>query len=182
MRVARKRNPKRDKAFEIFKKHEGNITNRAIAQKLDVNEKTLSVWKYRDKWNDKLGEKNKNTTDKKRSTSKQKKKPDDLNVREIQRERIVKSLKVANSYSPALEVLIDVYLDCFLDYEYAKENGLETTESLRKEMARLLGQLGLNINNRALANSVPKKDKKEDEKPKQQPQNKLVQFRQRMTK
>lgn len=49
--MARKRDPKRDKAFELFKKSNGTVTNREIAKQLDVPEKTISAWKSRDKWN-----------------------------------------------------------------------------------------------------------------------------------
>jgi len=52
--MARKRDPKRDEAFEIWKKHNGEITNRALAEQLDVSEKTLSGWKSKDKWKNKL--------------------------------------------------------------------------------------------------------------------------------
>jgi len=52
--VARKRDPRRDEAFEIWKQHNGEITNRAIAEQLDVPEKTIGGWKSKDKWNDKL--------------------------------------------------------------------------------------------------------------------------------
>ena len=52
--MPRARDPNRDKAFEIWKKYEGNITNREIAKQLDVPEKTVSGWKSKDKWNDKL--------------------------------------------------------------------------------------------------------------------------------
>lgn len=49
--MPRARDPNRDKAFEIFKEHNGNITNRKIAEILDCPEKTISAWKSRDKWN-----------------------------------------------------------------------------------------------------------------------------------
>lgn len=49
--MARQRDPKRDQAFELFKKSDGTITNREIAKQLDVHEKTISAWKSRDKWN-----------------------------------------------------------------------------------------------------------------------------------
>lgn len=52
--MARARSPNRDKAFEIYKDHDGNITNREIAKTLNVSEKTISGWKAKDKWNDKL--------------------------------------------------------------------------------------------------------------------------------
>ena len=49
--MARVRSPNRDKAFEIYKEHEGNITNREIASILNEDEKVIAVWKSRDKWN-----------------------------------------------------------------------------------------------------------------------------------
>ena len=49
--MARKRDPNRDRAFEIFKEHNGDITNRKIGEMLGVLEKTISAWKSRDKWN-----------------------------------------------------------------------------------------------------------------------------------
>lgn len=49
--MSRHRNPNRAKAFEIFKEHGGNITNREIAKLLGEDEKVVAVWKSRDKWN-----------------------------------------------------------------------------------------------------------------------------------
>lgn len=52
--MARKRDPRRDEAFELFKKSNGTITNREISEKLSAPEKTISAWKSRDKWNEVL--------------------------------------------------------------------------------------------------------------------------------
>lgn len=71
--MTRKRNPKRDEAFEIWKSHEGKITNRAIAEQIDVPEKTISAWKSRDKWNASLKTDGCSTTKTKRSTTTKKK-------------------------------------------------------------------------------------------------------------
>lgn len=49
--MARIRDPNRDKAHEIYKQHKGDITNRAIAELLGIDEKKVAVWKQRDKWN-----------------------------------------------------------------------------------------------------------------------------------
>lgn len=49
--MARKRDPRRDEAFEMFKNANGSITNKEIAEALSVPEKTISAWKSRDKWN-----------------------------------------------------------------------------------------------------------------------------------
>jgi len=69
--VARKRDPKRDEAFELWKQHDGEITNRAIAEQLGVPEKTISAWKSRDKWNATLQNNDCSTTNKKCSTTKE---------------------------------------------------------------------------------------------------------------
>lgn len=45
------RSKNRDKAFEIFKEHDGKITNRKIAEILGEKENTISNWKCKDKWN-----------------------------------------------------------------------------------------------------------------------------------
>lgn len=52
--MARKKNPNRDKAFELFLNSNGGIANREIAKQLEENEKTISVWKMRDKWVEKM--------------------------------------------------------------------------------------------------------------------------------
>lgn len=44
------RSPNRDKAFEIFKENQGNISNREIARILSESEKSIAVWKKRDCW------------------------------------------------------------------------------------------------------------------------------------
>lgn len=48
--MPRPRDPNRDRAYEIWRAHSGNITNRQIAEQLGVNEKVIAVWKQRDKW------------------------------------------------------------------------------------------------------------------------------------
>lgn len=63
--MPRARDPNRDKAFEIFKEHSGDITNRKIAEMLDCPEKTISAWKSRDKWNAVLQTNECSTTNKK---------------------------------------------------------------------------------------------------------------------
>jgi uncharacterized protein YjcR len=60
--MPRKRDPRRDEAREIWKRHDGNITNRSIAEQLNVPEKTISAWKSRDKWNVVLQKKKRSTT------------------------------------------------------------------------------------------------------------------------
>ncbi|MGR6899560.1 phage terminase small subunit [Rummeliibacillus sp. BSL5] len=52
--MPRVRDPNRDKSFEIFKEHSGDITNRKIAEMLGCPEKSIGGWKSKDKWNKKL--------------------------------------------------------------------------------------------------------------------------------
>ena len=49
--MPRERNPNRDKAKQIWLEHNGDVTNRRIAEQLGENEKVVAVWKQRDKWN-----------------------------------------------------------------------------------------------------------------------------------
>ncbi|PGM55985.1 phage terminase small subunit [Bacillus thuringiensis] len=71
--MARQRSPDRNKAYEIFKGHNGDITNRKIAELLSTSEKTVSEktvggWKSKDGWIDKLNgvlHKNERSTPKK---------------------------------------------------------------------------------------------------------------------
>jgi len=48
--MPRARSPKRDEAYEIYKKHKGNIENRRIAEQLGVDERLIAKWKHEDKW------------------------------------------------------------------------------------------------------------------------------------
>ena len=52
--MPRKRDPKRDKAFEIYKKFKGESKLKDIAEELGVAEGTVRGWKNKDKWDDKL--------------------------------------------------------------------------------------------------------------------------------
>jgi len=184
-RLARERDPNRDKALELFKEHGGNITNRAIAEKLGVLEKTISAWKNRDKWNESLKGVECSTTKKKRSTTKNKKAKS--NIRSEQKEHVINSLVEAGTYSPALDLLIEIYLDAYEVYFQLKENGVHD-EKNRRELARLLGQLGLDGKNKDLIKKsgrlLAKEEEEKKEKPKEEPteNSKLVAFRQRMNR
>lgn len=54
----------KEQALEIFIKHNGDITNRKIAEILGEKEKTISAWKSRGKWKDVLQKTDCSTTDK----------------------------------------------------------------------------------------------------------------------
>jgi hypothetical protein len=176
-RLPRKRDPNRDKAFSIFKQHKGDITNRAIAEELGVLEKTISAWKSRDKWIAQLGGEVCSTTKKKRSTTK--KESGAKSIRNEKKQQVVDALVDAGTYSPALDLLIEIYLDAYEDY------ARDRSGKLRKELAKYLGQLGLDGKNKDLIKkSGVLLEKSKEEPPKEKPaeNNKLLQFRQRMSK
>jgi hypothetical protein len=176
-RLPRKRDQNRDKAFLIFQEHKGDITNRAIAEKLDVLEKTISAWKSRDKWVAQLGGEVRSTTKKKRSTTKRS--SEGKNIRNEKKQQVVDALVEAGTYSPALDLLIEIYLDAYEDY------ARDRSEKLRKELAKYLGQLGLDGKNKDLIKkSGVLLEKSKEEAPIEKPaeNNKLLQFRQRMSK
>lgn len=52
--MPRKRDPRRDEAFDLFRKVKGDIKNREIAEQLNLSEKTIGSWKSKDKWNQKI--------------------------------------------------------------------------------------------------------------------------------
>lgn len=67
------RNPNREKAFEIYKKHEGKIDLVEIASQLNVAAGTIRGWKSKDKWDEKMnGTLRKNTERSKRKSENKK--------------------------------------------------------------------------------------------------------------
>lgn len=65
--MARQRDPNREKAFKIYKQHNGKIELVEIAKILNLPPGTIRGWKSKDKWNDKLnGTLQKNTERSKR--------------------------------------------------------------------------------------------------------------------
>lgn len=173
-RLARNRDPNRDKSFEIFKEHGGNIQNRVLAEMLGVPEKTISAWKSRDKWTQQV---DCSTTKAKCSTTKKKSKPSS-SIYDKKREQIINALVEAGTYSPALDLLIEIYLDAYEEY------AVEKNEKLRKELAKYLGQLGLDGRNKELIRKsgtlLAKGEDEKEKDPTPSESSKLVQFRQRM--
>lgn len=169
---------KHEQGFELYKKHNGKISNAEIAKCLNASEATVRKWKSRYKWNEKLGIKKSVTKSKKASVTK--------NIRDEQQKRIVDALIEAGTYSPALDLLIDIYLDAYEEYHKLKSQGI-AEEKHRKEIARLLGQLGLDGKNKDLIKSsdvLLEKQKEKENKPEEEvpKNNKLLMFRQRMSK
>lgn len=52
--LPRQRSPNRERAYEIYKEHNGKIENRRIAELLNIPEKTIGGWKCKDKWEEQL--------------------------------------------------------------------------------------------------------------------------------
>lgn len=52
--MARERSPNRDKAYEIYKEHNGKITSKEIAEMLNEKLNNINSWRAQDKWNKKL--------------------------------------------------------------------------------------------------------------------------------
>jgi len=52
--MPKQRSPERDKAFEIYRQHNGNIDLIAIAKELNLPPGTIRGWKNKDKWEQKL--------------------------------------------------------------------------------------------------------------------------------
>jgi len=52
--MPRPRSPERDKSYEIYKSHNGNIENRRIAELVNKDERLIAKWKHEDAWVQKL--------------------------------------------------------------------------------------------------------------------------------
>lgn len=135
---------KHETAFEHFKESNGSLTNAEIAKLVGASESTVRKWKSRYKWIEQLNEENRHGgVTKERVTKKT------VDFREEQRKRIIDALIEAGTYSPAFDLLIEIYLDAYTEYMLLKKEGI-AEEKHRKEIARLLGQLGLDGKNREL--------------------------------
>ena len=176
--MARKRDPKRDEAKRMFLESGGKITNREIARRLEVDERKIAVWKSRDKWNQELnGEIESGTTDRSTTTKNENKQSD---IRSEHRKAVVDALNEAGTYSPALDLLIELYLDAYEEYVQLKDKGLSGDKD-RKELANFLSQLGLDHKGikpkRKQINETSK-----SEQNKQPTNNKLLEFRRKFAK
>lgn len=54
--MARNRNPNRDKAYEIYKDHRGEVSPKKISEILNENVNNIRNWKSNDKWDEQLRE------------------------------------------------------------------------------------------------------------------------------
>ncbi|MFC0905883.1 terminase small subunit [Clostridium sp. MT-14] len=145
--MPRQRSPNRDKAFEIYKKHNGNIDLVKIAEILNLSPGTIRGWKNKDKWDSKLnGTLQKNTERSKRKKNKVNKEPELEEVTEIlnsgltDKQRLfciyyIKCFNATKAYQKAYEC----------DYIIANTNGPRLLVNARiKEEIRKLKEGKLN--------------------------------------
>lgn len=142
--MPRQRDPRRDEAFEIWKQHNGNITNREIAQMLGVPEKTVGGWKAKDKWNEKLNgvlQKNERSTPNEKDEKKTKNEPVIENPDEvIENDELTEKQKRFCLYYLKYFNATKAYQKAYgCDYFTAKTNGsrLLANANVSKEIERL---------------------------------------------
>ncbi|WP_150542697.1 terminase small subunit [Clostridium perfringens] len=142
--MARARSPNRDKAFEIYKEHKGNIDLVNIAKELNISSGTVRGWKNKDHWDNKLNgtfQKNTERSKEEKNNSFNKKEPIVEEVNEVlknaeltDRQRLfciyyINYFNAAKAYKKAYEC----------SYESALSNGyrLMENDSIRKEIENL---------------------------------------------
>ena len=143
--MARERNPNRDKAFDIYKKHKGEIELVEIASQLDVPDGTIRGWKSKDKWDKKLGIERNGTEQKKERNVPQKKKNvtkpiDDGTKETMLNENLTHEQRLFCIYYSKIFNATQAYLKAYrCDYETANANGsrLLVNASVKAEIQRL---------------------------------------------
>ena len=146
--MSRARSPNRDKAFEIYKQHNGEILLKDIATQLDVSESTVRSWKNRYKWDNEISatsQKNKcNVANKKvikenkeTHTKKLKKIENSLSDELTEKQRLfciyyIENFNATKAYQKAY--------DC--DYQTARRCGsrLLTNVDIKKEIDKLTNE------------------------------------------
>ena len=142
--MARVRSPARDEAFEIYKKHNGNIDLVEIAKILSLSPGTVRGWKAKDKWDSELNGTLQNDTE--RSNKK-------VNKKSKEREPIVEEVKdvLENTELTEKQRLFCIYyIENFnatkaykkaygCSYDTAKVEGCKslTKPNIKKEIQRL---------------------------------------------
>lgn len=145
--MPRVRDPNRDKAFKIYKEHNGNIDLVEIASQLNLPNGTIRGWKSKDKWDDKMNgtlQKNTERSKKDKNTSTKpiadevKQVMDNPELTDKQRLFCLNYIKCFN----ATKAYQKAY-DC--SYETAMTNGSDLLRNAKvKEQIQLLKQGRLN--------------------------------------
>lgn len=120
--MSRIRDPARDEAKKIYLENKG-ITNREIANRLNVDEKKIATWKYRDNWDC--------STSKKRNVVQQKRKSSTTNKKKL----LQKAKAMVTSGSTIDEASDKTGLNSSTIRNYsASENWMEQQEKFLKEV------------------------------------------------
>ncbi|WP_226888892.1 phage terminase small subunit-related protein [Paenibacillus polymyxa] len=138
--MGRKRDPKRDEAFDLYKASSGNIRLTDIASQLSVSEGTVRGWKAKDKWESLIAGEVKHTEHSNEGETDQKKEPpkededttsypDDLFLKAVQivaeaKQASVSLLQMKIRYSIAIK-LIDELERCRLIGTYRDDKPRE---------------------------------------------------------
>lgn len=145
--MARKRDPRRDEAFELYKQNDGQIANRKIAELLNVPEKTISGWKSKDKWTSQLNgvlQKNERSTPKNKGSTSKKKKPKVV----IDNDELTESQKLFCLYYLQYFNATKAYQLAYgVDYKTANTAGprLMVNVRIKEELHRLKAELQQDI-------------------------------------
>lgn len=139
--MARARDPNRDKAFELYKSHNGKIDLVEIANQLNISSGTVRGWKSKDRWEEKMnGTFQKNTERSKKKNDKKKteiekevievvENPDLTDKQRLFCVYYIKCFNATKAYQKAYEC----------DYRTAQSNGykLLTNTYIKNEITRL---------------------------------------------
>lgn len=153
--MAKIRDPARDEAKKIYLENKG-ITNREIANRLNVDEKKIATWKYRDNWD---------STSKKKNVVQQNKDCSTTNKKKLIQK--AKAMVISGSTLKETSEKVGIPLSTLGEYS-AKENWIDKQEKyMQKVYEELQKELGeIHIYDRKLAtkfihnslNEVIKKD------------------------
>ena len=128
--MSRARSPNRDKAFEIYKQHNGEILLKDIAAQLNVSESTVRSWKNRYKWDDEI------------SATSQKNKCNVVNkkvIKENKETHMKKLKKIENSLTEIQRLSCIYYIENFnatKAYQKAYDCNYQTAMSNASRMLR----------------------------------------------
>lgn len=153
--MAKNRDPARDEAKKIYLNNKG-ITNREIANRLNVDEKKIATWKYRDNWD---------STSKKKNVVQHNKEYSTTNKKKLIQQ--AKAMVISGSTLKEASKKVGIPLSTLGEYS-VKENWIDKQEKyMQKVYEELQKELGeIHIYDRKLAtkfihnslNEVIKKD------------------------
>ena len=151
--MARTRSPDRDKAFEIYKEHNGQIDLVKIAEILKISPGTVRGWKNKDKWNDKLNGTFQKEQETVKNTERSKRKINKIN--KVKKEPVAEEVKEVlenTELNDKQRLFCVLYVKCMnatkaylkaykCTYETAMVNGskLLGTTKIREQIDSLIG-------------------------------------------